>query len=51
MIIAHNPAYNAQLFYVYSDGKYVEMPDNDVKRMIADYIIKADPSLINREMA
>lgn len=47
MIIAHNPAYNAQLFYVYSDGKYVEMPDNDVKRMIADYIIKADPSLIN----
>lgn len=47
MIIAHNPAYNAQLFYVYSNGKYVEMPDNDVKRMIADYIIKADPSLIN----
>ena len=47
MIIAHNPAYNAQLFYVYSDGKYTEMPDSDVKRLIADYIIKADPSLIN----
>lgn len=47
IIIVQNPASETQLFYIYNDGRYLEMPEIDIKRLISKYITDADKSLIN----
>jgi len=47
IIIVQNSASETQLFYIYNDGRYLEMPEIDIKRLISKYITDADKSLIN----
>ena len=34
IIIVQNPASETQLFYIYNDGRYLELPEIDIKRLI-----------------
>ena len=47
LIIVHSPASETQLFYIYVNGKYIEKPEIDIKRLIGKYITDADKSLLN----